>query len=288
LPIHKHILLATLGGQPQIITFTLDLLLATFPITDVIVLHPKASEERLQRSLTCLRLEFASDYYRTKGHTIHFRSHSLQLDGNPINDIIDDRHADGTLDTIHQLIGELKLQEHHIHLSVTGGRRLISLLAIAVATLNFDRDDHIWHLYTPKEIQERADEGTMMHVSSDAGINLIQGQFMFLGAYIHNPAQSFRSSQEKQQLQIEAQERAYCTDVVNKATPARLKVLRAFARGLRPQQVADELCIALVTVHTHKTALLDLCHNVWNIPLEERLDYHFLRAKFASYFQNDE
>jgi DNA-binding NarL/FixJ family response regulator len=38
-------------------------------------------------------------------------------------------------------------------------------------------------------------------------------------------------------------------------------VLRAFARGLRPQQVAHELCIAPVTVNTHKTTLLTLCHN---------------------------
>jgi CRISPR-associated protein Csx14 len=61
-----------------------------------------------------------------------------------------------------------------------------------------------------------------------------------------------------------------------------------FTRGLRPQQVAEELCIAPVTVNTHKTVLLTLCHDAWNIPLHERLDYHFLHAKFGDYFQNGE
>ena len=47
------------------------------------------------------------DYYKAADRVIHFRSHVLQLDGEPINDIVDNDHADGTLNTIHQLIGDL-------------------------------------------------------------------------------------------------------------------------------------------------------------------------------------
>jgi hypothetical protein len=43
----------------------------------------------------------------------------------------------------------------------------------------------------------------------------------------------------------------------------------------------------MVTVNTHKTVLLGHCHNAWNIPHNERLDYHFLTAKFGSYFPED-
>ncbi|MEO8970201.1 MAG: CRISPR-associated ring nuclease, partial [Ktedonobacteraceae bacterium] len=143
---HKHVLLATLGGQPQVVTFTLDLLLKDFPISEVIVIHPQASQPRLHHSLACLNAEFASDYYKVTERAIHFRSHVLYLDHNPIDDITDDTHADGTLDTIHRLISDLKRKGYHIHLSVTGGRRLMSLLAISVAALNFDRHDHIWHI----------------------------------------------------------------------------------------------------------------------------------------------
>ncbi len=47
-----HTLLATLGGQPQVITFTLDLLLQRgYPISEVVLVHPEATHPRLQQSL---------------------------------------------------------------------------------------------------------------------------------------------------------------------------------------------------------------------------------------------
>jgi Bacterial regulatory proteins, luxR family len=99
-----------------------------------------------------------------------------------------------------------------------------------------------------------------------------------------------RSSAEAQQLTLYEmdQEHACCAEVENKATPTQRKVLQAFAKGLRPQQVAQELIITLATVDIHKTALLTLCHDAWNVPKTERLDYHFLHAKFADYFSPDE
>ena len=161
----------------------------------------------------------------------------------------------------------------------------MALLALSVAVFNFDRHDHIWHIYTPKALQQEANEGAIMHAPLHAGVTLLQGPFITLGAYIHSPMYSFRSAQQEQQLQMEAQERALCAEVVSKATPAQLKVLQAFASGLRPQQVAEALAIAPVTVNTHKSVLLSLCHNAWNIPPEERLDYHYLHAKFGDHFQ---
>ena len=285
MPEHTNILLATLGGQPQVVTFTLDLLLQKgFPISEVIVVHPKASPLRLQRSLARLSAEFIGDYHN-EPRTIHFHSHVLQLDGEPIDDITDDPHADGTLETLHKLIGSLKRQGCHIHLSVTGGRRLMSLLAISVAALNFDRHDHIWHIYTPEAVRDQAKDGQLMHVPATAGVKLIQGQFIALGAYIYN--ESFRTTQQEQRAQMDAAERARCVQVVKDVTPAQRKVLEAFSAGLRPQQVAAHLNIELVTVHTHKTVLLRLCRNAWNIDTDEHLDYHFLHTKFSSYFERN-
>jgi CRISPR-associated Csx14 family protein len=292
MPDHPCVLVATLGGQPQIVTFTLDLLLRKgFPISEVIVLHPKASaSSRLYRALVCLNAEFSKGSYPSAQRAIHFHSQALELDGQPIEDITDDTHADGTLNTIHQLLSDLKQQGCRIHLSVSGGRRLMGLLAISVATLNFDRNDYIWHLSTPEGIRKQANEGQLMHVSPDAGLTLIRGPFLSLGPYISNsnPTQPFRSAQETQRAQMDAQEHAHCAFVVQEAKPAPLKVLRAFARGLRPQQVANELVITTATVNSHKTAILSLCHIAWNIPEEERLDYHFLYNKFRTYFQPDE
>jgi CRISPR-associated protein Csx14 len=286
IPDHLHVLVATLGGQPQVVTFTLDLLLARgYPISEVFVVHPRAAApSRLYRSLLRLSGEFSGQRYPGARNPLHFHSCLLELDGAPIDDICDDAHADGTLDTLHRLISDLKRDGYRIHLSVSGGRRLMALLALSVAVFNFDRHDHIWHIYTPQALQEQAHEGAIMHAPPDSGVTLLQGPFITLGAYIHDPRQSFRSAQEEQQFQMEAQERARCAEVVKKASPAQLKVLQAFSKGLKTQQVASELHITPATVHTHKTVLLDLCRTIWNIPEHEHIDYHFLHVKFASYF----
>jgi CRISPR-associated protein Csx14 len=288
LPVHEHILVATLGGQPQVVTFTLDLLLQVpYPISTVIVLHPKAADPRLQHSLQLLSAEFMGKHYVSSGRVIHFQSHVLELDGEAFEDIRDDEHVDGALNTIHALLGDLKRQEYRIHLSVSGGRRMMSLLAVSVAAFNFDHRDRIWHLYTPEAIRKQADEGRLMHVPPEAGVRLLRSPVPSLGAYVYNPQQSFRNAQETEQSQREAQERACCQQVERQATPAQLRVLQAFARGLRPAQVAAELSISPKTVNNHKTVLLDYCHNAWNVSPDERIDYYFLRAKFASYFHSD-
>lgn len=285
---HKQVLLATLGGQPQVVTFTLDLLLQDgFPISEVIVIHPKSSQYRLQQSLVSLEAEFASDYYKD-AQPVHFHSYVLQLDNAPIEDITDDTHADGTLDTIHNLIGDLKRKGYYIHLSVTGGRRLMALLAISVASLNFDRHDHIWHIYTPDPIKEQAMDGKLMHVPADAGVHLIKGQFISLGAYIYNQSQSFRSAQQEQVSRMDAQEHARCESVVKQASQREQDVLRAFAKGLDQQEVAEKLGINSRTIDGHKTKLLDICRAVWAIEPRKRLGYHFLYKTFAPYFDRTE
>jgi CRISPR-associated protein Csx14 len=281
----KHVLVATLGGQPQIITFTLDLLLqAGYPISKVIAVHPEAyPESRLQHSLHRLHEEFTDDYYWFAQRTIHFQSQVLEIDGQPIHDIVDSNHADGTLDTIHHLINDLKRHGHHIHLSVSGGRRMMALLAISVATLNFDRHDHVWHINTPEDTKRVANEGSIMHVPTDAGIRLIEGPFIALGSYIYSPVRSFHIAQQEQREQMEAQEHARCKQVVERTTPAQLKVLRALARGLHPREVASELHVSPATVNSHCTFLYSYCREVWNIPKNEQLSYHFFEAKFGNY-----
>ena len=283
-----HILLATLGGQPQVVTFTLDLLLKQFPISQVIVLHPKASSEKLQRALKQLQAEFVDDYYHAAGRVIHFRSHVLRMDGDPINDIVDDLHADATLETVHQLIVDLKRQGYHIHLSVSGGRRLMGLLATSVAALNFDRHDHIWHIHTPETTVAQVNNGARMHVPETAGVKLIRGPFITLGAYIAASHTSFRTAEQEQQDLLDRQERERCQRVKELATSAQLKILKAFARGMRTPQIANDLSLSEATIHSHKSALLQHCHNVWNIPTNEPLDYHFFSQKFGDYFENDD
>src|SRR6267378_3977693 len=99
---YKHTLVATLGGQPQIVTFTLDLLLKRgIPIHEVIVVHPAASPH-IQQSLARLNAEFAEDRYtfEERNLTIHFRQQVLRHYDSVIDDIVNETTASGALDTI--------------------------------------------------------------------------------------------------------------------------------------------------------------------------------------------
>jgi CRISPR-associated protein Csx14 len=293
MPDYVHTLVATLGGQPQVVTFTLDLLLRRgIPISEVIVIHPYATSPKLQNSLACLNAEFVSDHYLCDGqsHICHFRRKTLELDREPLEDITDITSAKGTRETIYQYIQELKQQPRHIHLSVTGGRRLMALLAISAAQLKFDPFDHIWHIFTPEEVQERVKNGKQMHVPADAGVNLIEMPFILLGdSFLNIPpaANTAQAMQQAKQSQIEAEERARCQQVERALTNRQREVLRAFAQGLNPEEVANALHIEPSTVSTHTNKIFQVCRNAWNRPIGTPLSYHFLVERFSRYFADE-
>ena len=286
---YSHVLLATLGGQPQVVTFTLVLLLhRDIPISEVNVVHPAASSDpRIGRSVERLNAEFLGDYYKAYGRTIHFRRHVLRHYDKPLDDIKDESSADDALNTMYELISGLKQRHCTVHFSITGGRRLMSFLSISAALLSFGHADRMWHLYTPEAVQQRVSEGAAMHVSSEDGVRLIEVPLARLGQSILSQAldqnTSARALIRSQNEQAEAEEREHCKYVVANATPRQLDVLKAFAKGLHPEEVAEQLCIAPPTVSTHTTALLELCYDAWPPREKERRDYRFLQVKFANY-----
>jgi CRISPR-associated protein Csx14 len=291
MPDYPHTLIASVGGQPQIVTLTLDLLLRqALPIREVIVLHPSQTDARLQRTLNCLRAEFVDNRYTCDGQNIvcSLEFSTLRRDGEPLPDVTDTQGAQATRDAIHLLVRQLKQQQRHIHLSASGGRRVISLMAISAALLHFDSFDHIWHIYTPPEVRARVNEGALMHVPPEAGVRLIEVPFVPWGGYFPQLTQITGSAQTVQYAQtalLDSQDRAKCMEVVQQATKAQLNVLRQLSNGLTPPQVAEHLGISIRTVYSHTRELLGLAHNAWHIPLEERIDYHFLSQKFARHFE---
>lgn len=290
MPEYQHTLIASVGGQPQVVSLTLDLLLRqAFPINEVIVLHPAPTDPRVQHTLHCLRAEFARQRYTCDGRTIdcHLRLHALSHDDEPLPDVTDTRGAHATRETIHRLMGQLKQQQRHIHLSASGGRRVISLMAISAALLRFDSFDHIWHIYTPPEIRAQVNEGAKMHVPPEAGVRLIEVPFVPWGEYFPHLSQMTGSAQATQHAQtalLDSQDRAKCAEVFQTATKAQQNVLRQFSAGLTPPKVAERLGISTRTVYSHTKDLLGLAHNAWYLPPEERIDYRFLAQKFARYF----
>jgi CRISPR-associated protein Csx14 len=289
---HTHVLLATLGGQPQVVTFTLDLLLQRkIPISEVDIVHPAVKpDSSVGRSVERLLAEFPGDRYKGDGRIIHLRRHVLRHYGQPLDDIIDESSADGALNTMYELIRSLKQRQCIVHFSITGGRRLVSFLSISAAILSFDHADRIWHIYTPEAVQQRVRDGECMHASPEDGIRLIEVPLARLSQTLLSQLLDARASAgELIHAQTEltaAEERARCKQIVDAATPRQREVLEALAKGLHPQEVAQHLSIDIATVSSHTSVLLGLCRNVWPTREKERLDYRFLQLKFARYFED--
>ena len=280
----RTILIATLGGQPQVVTFALDLLMERGEkIDEVAVVH--LGRERYLRALRRLGEAFPGDNYR--GRRCHLRPVPIYAGekGEILEDIRNDRDAAAVWRTWHELIRQLKAERAHLHLLLSGGRRMLALLAVSAAMLQLEPGDHIWHIFTPDELQRQARDGALLHAPPDAGIKLLSVPIAMLGSYF--PAIRALMSTEPEMVLahqtkwLDTDERGRCMKVWRELSSRQKDVLRAFAQGLGRNEVASQLFISVKTVDSHKSRILDECRVAWELPDQERIDYHFIHHKFG-------
>jgi CRISPR-associated protein Csx14 len=283
-------LLATLGGQPQVVTFALDALLARgVDVTEVFVLYLRGeadAEARVGESLARLTAEFTGDSYA--GRPMAFRVRPLQAGDRFLPDIYDETDADGVWRAVHKLMAELKAGGRTLHICISGGRRLLGLMTMSAAMLHFGHQDVLWHMYTPPDITAEAEGGVLMHLPPDSGFRLIRVPMMPWGSYFPALQELARPALGEDVLArprhvLDAVERARCAVVVERLTPRQREVLRLLASGETPQATAARLGLRLSTIDSHKTAILAECRNAWNLPEDIRLDYRFVWEKFENY-----
>jgi len=280
-------LIATLGGQPQVVTFALDALLAQGEeIPEVYIVHLTLDDPRTRHAFGRLQQEFLDDRYA--GRRCRLRRAPILLGGAPLDDIRSEAGAEATWQTVRNLIADLKAEGRRLHLCLSGGRRMMALLAMSAAALLCDHQDRIWHMYTPDVLRRQAAGGAIMHVTPTDGVQLIQTPIVPWGAYfpaLRTLAQTSMEAASAQLRQFTASEDPLCRQVYDRLSPRRQEVLRAFATGLRPDEVAARLHIELSTVNTHKTTILAECRNAWGLPEDATIDYRFLREHFAGFVQ---
>lgn len=283
----SSVLLATLGGQPQVVTFALDALLARGEIIhEVYIVHLALTNERTRRAWQRLQQEFVDDYYA--GRRCRLRRFPVGVNGVELTDIRTAADAEAAWQSIRTLIADLKSEGRRLHLCLSGGRRMLALLAMSAAALLCDHQDRIWHMYTPEETLQRVKDGAVMHVDASDGVQLIQAPIMPWGAYfpaLRALAQTSMQVVQEQLQRFAAFDEPKCRQVWERLSPRQRDVLRAFAKGMRPDEVAASLCITLNTVNSHKTAILAECRVAWNLPEDTSLDYRFLRERFAGFVE---
>ncbi|GAB4580219.1 MAG: CRISPR-associated ring nuclease [Anaerolineales bacterium] len=274
-------LVATLGGQPQVVTFTLDLLLAQGEQIEQVVIVYLASSPRYYQAARLLAGEFAGDRYQQRA--IHFRSLPVQMGGKKLEEARTRTEVEAVRVTFFDLFSTLKAQGRRLHLSLTGGRRIMALLALSTAMHHFTTEDQVWHLYTPDEIAKKARDGAILHVSPAEDVHLISVPLVPWGSYLPGLRPLLGASPQAvraQGWQDEA-EHARCQTVWNSLTPRQRAVLEVLAYGLLREQAANRLGVAVTTLDSHKTEIFRQCQLAWSE--EVKIDLQFLRERFKPF-----
>lgn len=280
-------LIATLGGQPQVITFALDALLAQGEtISEVYILHLSLANPRTRQAWQRLQAEFVDDYYASR--RCRLRHVPITRNGAELDDIRSEADASAAFAVIRDLIVELKTEGRRLHLCISGGRRMLALLVTSVITIFGDFNDRLWHMHTPETTLARVKDGAQMHVTPADGVRLIAVPLNPWGAYfpvLRTLAQPTLANLPEHLRRLTAVDEPRCRQVWEQLSPRERDVLRAFAQGLRPDQVAERLSISLSTVNTHKTKILAECRVAWALPPNEPRDYRFIREHFAAFIE---
>lgn len=134
-------LIATLGEQPQVVTLALDLLQARGQeIREVVALHTAPAREAMRASVERLRGEQGTY------PSLPFRFVPLVgASGSPA-DILTEGDAAAAFSTLYRVLKQTKRQGKRVHLSLAGGRKIMSAYALAAAQMLFEADDCCWHL----------------------------------------------------------------------------------------------------------------------------------------------
>ncbi len=273
--------LITMGGQAQVVTFALDSLIARgTPLRQVLVLHLAPTSERVAHALHQLRRE-SNTTYRSYRWEWKFLTLSLP-NGDPLPAIRTEEEARLAWAFGRDLLLGLKQSGERLHLCLAGGPRLLAMTLLSAAMLHCDHEDHLWHLYTPRDFLARARNGAILHAPPSAGVHLLPIPLLPLGAYFPALQQLNRPSIP---TALPPQEALLCQEVWDRLTPRQREILRLLAEGMFPQEVADTLSITLSTLDSHKSRIYAECRIAWSLSENTRLTYHFLREKFGPWLR---
>ncbi len=278
-------------------TFALDCLFKQgIFIREAVIFHyaPPDSSNRLHKALTQVQQQFVNGRYLAEGKRFNAQTYPCRLrvvairdrDGTRLSDIDSDSAVNGAWQTMNQVIGELKTQDRELHLCLTGGRRLMGLLAMSVSALHFTHHDRLWHLYTPDMLRKEAGEGHILHAPLGATpphlleVPIMPGSETF-PMLRHLLSASPSEVIAARRTHLEKVDHTRCRQAWEKLTRRQRDVLRLLAAGKSPQDVARTLTITLGTVSTHQNAIYNVCREVWHLLEDESLDYHWVEKHFG-------
>ena len=276
-----EMLLASFGGQPQIVTLTVDALLARGVHPQRVEVVFPGGNARYREAYRRLRKEF-----RTHPAYQHIRCQALGLNestGHPLPDLLTDADLDAAWFHIRDRVQALKREGWRLHFSITGGRRALGIMLYAAAMTYGSPQDRVWHIYTPPEWLPRVRDGARMHLPPGT-VRLLSVPFVPWTAYFPGLRGLLEASPEAVRRalapDLEEGDRQRCEMVWRRLTPRQREVLQALATTETRAQAARALGLALSTLDSHRAAILRAARAAWP---GERVDLRFLRRVFRAW-----
>jgi len=279
--VRPEVLLATVGVEPQVVTITLDELLARgCSLSEVSVVYTKSFG--VETALEAIEGEFDKGLYPG----VLLRKSPI-LDGQAA--VVDFHSEDDLRALLRTLYAEMRRARQSgakVHLCFSGGRKVMSIMAMVVAQLLFGPEDCAWYLVTEgwhPGVERR------LHLEPGDKVWLVPvpvlrwseaGTLMRTVAELDDPAEVVYWYRRLEQNARRRRQREFLRHWL---TGAEREVVRLVCRGL------DNASIAAALGKSEQTVANQL-RNVYE-KLREWLDYpeghverNMLIAEFAPYF----
>ena len=138
----NDILLATLGTEPQVVTLTLDTLLTKgHNINEVIVVY--TDHPAIKENLGILQEEFKRCYL-----DVALRPVPIASTQGHVKDFLNEEDLRVLWRTLYIETHRVRQAGCRLHMCISGGRKVMAVIAMSVAQLLFGPGDQVWYLLT--------------------------------------------------------------------------------------------------------------------------------------------
>nr|WP_290666988.1 CRISPR-associated ring nuclease [Ardenticatena sp.] len=281
---NNDVLIATLGGKPQVITFALDLFLqADIRPADVVLVHLSDEDPRIARALNTLADAFRHGVYG--GYPMQLHTHPLHDGPRPLHHVASTADTEAVWRTFVDLFRYYKAERRRVHLLVAGGPRLLGALALSAAMFTLYQVDEVWHVFTPRDVRLAVERDGRLHPRPEDGAHLVKLPFLGVGRTFPLPlGEQVYSSEEvlhRQRRILDNAHRQRCETVWKDLSRRERDVLTLYAQGLSTGEIAARLHLSTNTVNTYRRRIFERVRNVWELPDDHPLRYHQLVDYFG-------
>ncbi len=274
-------MIATLGVEPQVVTIALDALIAFGKnINEVTVLY--TDHPAILEALAVLEDEFKAEVYPD----LSFRARVISTADGPVKDFQTEEDLRALLRTLYSEIRQARQKKRPVHLCISGGRKVMGVIAMTVAQLLFGPDDRVWYLIT-EGWQPGA--GRHLHAINSERVRLVPvpvlrwqeaGTLMQAVTELDDPQEMLAWYHR---LTKKVEERRQSEFIRHWLTPAERQVTRLACRGFDNSSIAARLDKREQTVANQLRNVYEKLREWLSFP-DYSVDRNVLIARFAPYF----